>query len=82
MLAHKAIIPVLNAILGKGFRMDHSPDVIIAKPGAEGHRLHGGMIPFNPAGYYMFSRLLTRLHLCLILCGIQGSDTPVLMLSR
>ena len=33
--------------------MDHSPDVVLAQPGAEGHRLHGGMIPFNPAGYYL-----------------------------
>ena len=79
MLVHERIIPALNGMLGKGFRMvslpppaaltrgagpltggpvagpqDHAPDVISAKPGAEGHRLHGGMIPFNPAGYYMF----------------------------
>lgn len=75
MLAHKAIVPVLNAILGKGFRMDHAPDVILAQPGAEGHRLHGGMIPFNPAGYYMFSGGEIRCG-CVVVAW-QLSDTNV-----
>ena len=55
MLAHPRIVPYLNEILGKGFRMDHNPGLITMRKGAEGHVFHGSSGPgFDPHQYYIF----------------------------
>jgi ectoine hydroxylase-related dioxygenase (phytanoyl-CoA dioxygenase family) len=55
MLAHPRIVPYLNELLGKGFRMDHSMSLITMDRGTEGHLLHGSSGPgFDPNQYYIF----------------------------
>lgn len=47
LLAHRKLVPYLNAILGPGFRMDHSPFMLTAVSGYRGDpgggmAVHGG----------------------------------------
>ena len=55
MLVHPCIVPYLNVILGKGFRMDHQMFLLYMDKGAEGFQLHGSSGPgFDPNQYYIF----------------------------
>lgn len=53
LLAHPKLLRYLNTMLGPGWRMDHSPTVFIAEPGAEGLVLHGStsVAPDHAATY-------------------------------
>lgn len=42
MMAHPKLVKYLNLLVGKGFRLDHSPLIIAADKGSEGFSLHGG----------------------------------------
>ena len=42
LLVNPRVKPVLEEILGVGYRMDHSPDLMRMKPGGDGNTLHGG----------------------------------------
>ncbi len=53
LLVHPMVVSRLNELCGKGFRLDHGPQLIITERGSEGHWLHGSGEPFNPAvGYH------------------------------
>ena len=55
MIAHPKIIPYLNQILGRGFRMDHQTFLLSMEKGAEGFIFHGSSGPdFDPNQYYIF----------------------------
>ena len=41
MLGHPKLIPYLNTLFGRGWRLDHLPFVSFAKKGTGGHGLHG-----------------------------------------
>jgi ectoine hydroxylase-related dioxygenase (phytanoyl-CoA dioxygenase family) len=73
MLAHPRIVPYLNELLGKGFRMDHHMSLITMDPGAEGHVLHGSSGPgFDPNQYYIYRD--GRMHNGLTVVQIQLTD--------
>ncbi len=42
MLALPALVPILNLLVGAGYRMDHLPLTIIQPPNGEGFDFHGG----------------------------------------
>ena len=42
LLCHPGIKPALETLLGTNYRMDHSPDLMTADQGDDGHYLHGG----------------------------------------
>jgi len=44
LLTHPKLIPILNDLLGEGYRMDHLPVLITQTKGAEGFDFHGGAI--------------------------------------
>lgn len=44
LLVHPSLRPILNEVLGTGYRLDHSPLVIGMQKGSNGHTLHGGAI--------------------------------------
>lgn len=55
LLDNPRITPYLEALLGRGFRLDHEYlDVIRGVKGPIGHTLHGGATPFDPGQYYHF----------------------------
>ena len=41
MIAHPKLIPYLNTLFGRGWRMDHLPFISFARKGTGGHGLHG-----------------------------------------
>ena len=41
LLAHPKLIPYLNTLLGRGWKLDHEPDILTATAGTEGLVLHG-----------------------------------------
>lgn len=41
LLAHPKLTPYLNSMLGRGWKLDHSPQIFIANEDAEGLLLHG-----------------------------------------
>tara|TARA_B100000029_G_scaffold188640_1_gene186233 strand:- start:35271 stop:36131 length:861 start_codon:yes stop_codon:yes gene_type:complete len=55
LLAHPRVIPYLNTLFGRGWKLDHGVDVLIAKEGCEGLKLHGsGNATFNGSRYYNY----------------------------
>ena len=73
MLAHPKIVPYLNEILGKGFRMDHQTFLLSMDKGAEGFIFHGSSGPgFDPNQYYIFRD--GRMHNGLTVVGFQLTD--------
>ena len=52
LLVHPIVVSRLNALCGKGFRLDHGPLMIGAVEGTEGHQLHGAGEPFSPSVWY------------------------------
>jgi hypothetical protein len=51
------VLPVLEAVLGSGFRLDHEyGDLIRHGKGPIGTRIHGGAVPFDPAQYYLVAQ--------------------------
>ena len=50
LLVHPRVKPVLEEILGVGYRMDHSPDLMRMEKGGDGQTLHGGGFERYSAG--------------------------------
>jgi hypothetical protein len=53
LLTHTALVSRLNTVLGKGWRMDHAPFVMLSDRGAEGLVMHGsgGAVGQPETGY-------------------------------
>lgn len=56
-MCHEKLIPYLNLILGKGYRLDHEPFIIRQIKGSEGFNLHGG--PCRELQYSMVNGEIT-----------------------
>ena len=55
LLAHPKLIPYLNTLLGRGWKLDHGVDVLNSISGTEGLRLHGsGNVTFNGSRFYTY----------------------------
>jgi hypothetical protein len=44
ILAHPRLLPLFHGLLGRGYRLDHIPFVLMNDYGGEGFQLHGGTI--------------------------------------
>jgi ectoine hydroxylase-related dioxygenase (phytanoyl-CoA dioxygenase family) len=51
MLAHPTVIPYFHELIGKGYRMDHLPFLVLSEKGAEGFSLHGGTVDVSSGEY-------------------------------
>lgn len=45
LLWHPKLVPVLQTVLGDGYRLDNGPLVMTNSPGGGGQRLHGALLP-------------------------------------
>ena len=73
ILAHPKLVPYLNTFFGRGWKLDHSPDVLTATKGAEGLNLHGdGQVNFNGSRFYTYHN--GRMRNGLINCQFYLSD--------
>lgn len=60
LLAHPKAIPYLDTMLGRGWRLDHSPVLFYASEGTEGLKLHGPGHQFDGSQYYVYKNGIMR----------------------
>lgn len=73
LLAHTRLIPYLNTMFGRGWKMDHSPFMLAATAGAEGLRLHGSTSRhFDGSQYYTYAN--GQMRCGMIVCQFQLAD--------
>ena len=51
ILAHPRLVPLFHGLLGKGYRLDHIPFVLMNNMGGEGFQLHGGTVDCTSGEY-------------------------------
>mmetsp|Transcript_13089 Transcript_13089/g.26610 ORF Transcript_13089/g.26610 Transcript_13089/m.26610 type:complete len:314 (-) Transcript_13089:634-1575(-) len=51
ILAHPKLVPLFHGLLGKGYRLDHLPFVLMNDKGGEGFQLHGGTVDCTSGEY-------------------------------
>eukprot|EP00986_Skeletonema_menzelii_P005068 scaffold1783_cov163-Skeletonema_menzelii.AAC.4 len=51
ILAHPRLVPLFHGLLGKGYRLDHIPFVLMNNKGGEGFQLHGGTVDCVSGNY-------------------------------
>lgn len=73
LLAHKKLIPYLNAFFGRGWKMDHSPFMLCGGKGSEGLILHGSTARhFDGSQYYTYAN--GQMRCGMIVCQFQLAD--------
>ena len=56
LIAHPRLVPYLNTIFGRGWRLDSGPGLLVSAKGSGGHGLHGFTNRhFNGSYYYTFT---------------------------
>lgn len=51
IMAHPRLVPLFHGLLGKGYRLDHIPFVLMNNQGGEGFQLHGGSVDCSSGEY-------------------------------
>ena len=75
-LCHPNVVPYLNLILGKGYRLDHGPSLFLHRKGFAGQTLHGGGTSrADFSEQYMFKA--GRIYSGLIVCEFFLADEPL-----
>ena len=73
LLAHPKLIPHLNTLMGRGWKLDHGVDVLNSTAGCEGLKLHGsGNMTFNGSRFYAYQNGTMRCGL--IVCQYSLTD--------
>ena len=73
LLAHPKVIPYLNTLLGRGWKLDHSVDILTATTGCQGMGIHGsGNVTFNGSRFYAYQN--NRMRCGLIVCEYYLTD--------
>lgn len=73
LLAHPKLIPYLDTLLGRGWKMDHSPFMLASNFGTEGLRLHGATSRiFDGSQYYRYAN--GQMRCGMIVCQFQLAD--------
>lgn len=73
LLAHPKVIPYLNAMFGRGWKMDHSPFMLTGGRDTEGLRIHGSTsVRFDGSQYYTYAN--GQMRCGMIVCQYQLAD--------
>ena len=75
LLVHPTVKPVLEGILGTGYRLDHGPGLIAMDAGGEGCTLHGGgadRMDLSEVYFYKNDRIYTGLTVIEYLLADEG----------
>ncbi len=68
VLTHPKLVPYFTALLGRGYRMDHQPFVILQNKDSEGFSLHGGPVGGKDHRYFVYQlKEMKRTFACLLL---------------
>ena len=66
------MLPILESLLGPGFRLDHDyADLIRRGKGPIGTKLHGGAVPFDPGQWYTFVEGVPRSGLVVVAYNLR-----------
>ena len=73
LLAHIKVIPYLDTMFGRGWKLDHSPFILAGGVGTEGLRLHGSTsVVFDGSQYYTYAN--GQMRCGMIVCQYQLAD--------
>ena len=73
LLAHPKLIPYLNTMMGRGWKVDHGVEVLTMETGCEGLPFHGsGNVNFNGSRHYVYQN--GRMRCGLIVCQFYLTD--------
>ncbi|MBD06442.1 MAG: hypothetical protein CME24_19085 [Gemmatimonadetes bacterium] len=73
LLAHRKLIPYLNTLFGRGWKMDHSPFMLTGGKDTEGLRIHGSTSRhFDDSQYYVYRN--GQMRCGMIVCQFQLAD--------
>ena len=73
LLAHRKLIPHLDTLFGRGWKMDHSPFMLCGGRGSQGLILHGATSRvFNGSQYYSYTN--DQMRCGMIVCQFQLAD--------
>ena len=75
LLVHPRVKPILEEVLGKGYRLDHGPGLIAMDEGCEGGTLHGGGVErgdISEAYFYKNDKIYTGLTVVEYLLADEG----------
>ena len=73
LLAHPKLVPYLNTMFGRGWKMDHSPFLLASTAGTEGLRLHGSTSRlFDGTQHYSYAN--GQMRCGMIVCQFQLAD--------
>jgi hypothetical protein len=71
LVAWASARPYLNALLGRGWRLDSAPEIVLSEKGADGLIMHGaGSRWFSQSGYYTYANDVMR-------CGLVIVEYPL-----
>ncbi len=72
LIDHAPMLPILESLLGPGFRLDHDyADLIRRGKGPIGTKLHGGAVPFDPGQWYTFVEGVPRSGLVVVAYNLR-----------
>ena len=73
LLAHRKLIPHLDTLFGRGWKMDHSPFMLCGGRGSQGLIIHGATSRvFNGSQYYSYTN--DQIRCGMIVCQFQLAD--------
>jgi len=73
LLAHPKLLPYLNTMFGRGWKMDHAPFMLAATTGTEGLRLHGSTSRvFDGTQHYSYAN--GQMRCGMVVCQFQLAD--------
>ena len=73
LLAHPNLVPYLNTLMGRGWKLDHGVDVLTSTIGCQGLPLHGNsMGTFTGSTYYVYQN--GQMRCGLVVCQFYLSD--------
>lgn len=76
VLDHPRLVPYMTELLGKGYRLDHMPLILIQRTGSEGFQFHGGPLDERgaPNQYLSYKCHNGHMQLSLLAASVQLTD--------
>ncbi len=75
LLAHRKLLPYLNDLLGRGWKLDHEPFMLTGSTGTEGLRIHGTTnVQFNGSRFYAYTNGQMRCGLIVVQYALADAN--------
>lgn len=75
LLAHAKLLPYLNTLFGRGWKLDHEPLMLTGGKGTEGLRIHGSTnVHFNSSRFYAYANGQLRCGLIVVQYALADAN--------